>query len=69
MLQKVVSCHQIKKIAVKTEEFIKKAKEVHKYIYDYSETIYIRNKSKVKIICKEHGEFEQTPALHKKGSA
>ena len=33
-------------------------------LYDYSLVEYINNKTKVKIICKEHGVFEQRPDLH-----
>ena len=47
-----------------TEEFIKKAKEKHGDKYDYSLVEYINGKIKVKIICKEHGIFEQNPASH-----
>jgi superfamily II DNA or RNA helicase len=47
-----------------TDEFIQKAKEIHGDKYDYSLVDYIGNKNKVKIICPEHGEFEQTPAKH-----
>ena len=46
------------------EEFIKNAKLVHDNRYDYSFVEYKRNKNKVKIICKEHGEFLQTPNNH-----
>jgi hypothetical protein len=47
-----------------TETFIAKAKEVHDDKYDYTKVEYISSKSKVKIICSEHGEFEQSPAKH-----
>jgi predicted nucleic-acid-binding Zn-ribbon protein len=47
-----------------TEEFILRAKRVHGDIYDYSETAYVKNGLKVKIICKEHGPFLQTPNGH-----
>jgi hypothetical protein len=47
-----------------TEEFIEKAKKVHGDKYDYSKTVYTRTKDKVIIICKEHGEFFQTPNAH-----
>ena len=50
-----------------TEEFIKKAKQVHGDKYDYSKVEYINNLTKVKIICSEHGEFEQTPGNHLSG--
>ena len=46
------------------EEFIKKAKEIHGNRYDYSKVEYINNKTKVCIICPEHGEFWQTPNAH-----
>jgi len=47
-----------------TEEFIKKAREVHGDKYDYSKVEYINNHTKVCIICPEHGEFWQTPINH-----
>jgi len=47
-----------------TLEFIKKSKIVHRDKYDYSLVEYINNKKKVKIICKEHGIFEQVPTKH-----
>ena len=51
-----------------TEQFIEKAKEVHGDTYDYSKVDYVNNSTKVIIICKEHGEFEQIPKHHLKGS-
>jgi hypothetical protein len=50
-----------------TEEFIAKAKAVHGDRYDYSKVEYVDNKTKVCIICKEHGEFEQSPKKHLAG--
>lgn len=47
-----------------TEEFIKKAKEVHGDKYDYSKVNYTRNYQKVCIVCPEHGEFWQSPHDH-----
>ena len=47
-----------------TQEFIQKAKQVHGDKYDYSLVEYINGKTKVKIICKEHGVFEQRPNDH-----
>ncbi len=49
------------------EEFIKKANEIHSDKYDYSNVDYEHNLKEVKIICKEHGEFLQTPKVHKRG--
>lgn len=40
---------------------------VHGETYDYSNTVYINNCTKVEIICKEHGSFFQTPNNHLRG--
>lgn len=49
----------------KTSYFIKEAKEIHGDKYDYSEVNWKNaKKTKVKIICKTHGIFEQTPDAH-----
>jgi len=48
-------------------EFIELFNIVHNYTYDYSKTEYIRSNKKIKIICKKHGEFEQTPNHHLNG--
>lgn len=46
-------------------EFIQLANEVHgQGTYDYTYTEYINNSTKVKIVCPEHGEFEQIPTNH-----
>jgi len=47
-----------------TDEFIVKANITHNYIYNYSKSKYINTLTKLTIICKIHGEFEQTPAAH-----
>jgi very-short-patch-repair endonuclease len=44
--------------------FIKKSKQIHGNTYDYSLVDYINTKTKVKIICKEHGVFTQLPYQH-----
>lgn len=49
------------------EEFIEEAKLIHNNKYDYSLVEYKNNKTKVKIICKKHGLFEQRPNDHLKG--
>lgn len=46
------------------EKFIRKAREVFGDKYDYSLVEYVDWKTKVKIICPEHGVFEQTPNNH-----
>jgi len=47
-----------------TEEFIKRSKKVHSDKYDYSLVNYIGAHNKIKIICKDHGIFKQTPNSH-----
>ena len=50
-----------------TDEFIKEAQLIHGDKYDYSKVNYESNKSKIKVICSKHGEFEQIPDNHLKG--
>ena len=47
-----------------TDEFIERARKIHSNKYDYSKVEYINSKTKVCIICPEHGEFWQTPDKH-----
>jgi hypothetical protein len=49
------------------ELFIEKSVIKHGDKYDYSLVEYINNKTKVKIICTEHGIFEQNPNNHING--
>lgn len=51
-----------------TEEFIKKAELLHKKLYDYSKVSYITAITSVEIICRKHGVFIQSPAVHLQGS-
>lgn len=51
-----------------TEQFIKKCIEIHNNKYDYSHVNYINNKTKVKIICPIHGEFNQMAGSHMCGA-
>jgi len=55
-------CAGVKKM--NNESFIDKANDVHHFLYDYSLVEYINNKTKIKIICKEHGIFEARPDNH-----
>jgi len=50
------------------EDFIEKAKKVHGEKYDYSRVKYVNNRTKVCIICPEHGEFCQAPYAHLNGN-
>ena len=48
----------------KNELFISKALKVHGDKYDYGKSDYVNAKTKVCIVCPEHGEFWQTPSNH-----
>ena len=52
---------------VTTEDFIRRAREVHGDKYDYSKTVYVAAIKDVTIICSTHGEFLQRPANHLSG--
>lgn len=51
-----------------TEQFVERAKIVHRGKYDYSKTEYKRNNEKLLIICPQHGPFWQTPNNHLHGA-
>lgn len=51
-----------------TEDFIKRAREVHGDKYDYSKVNYIDAHTKICIICPKHGKFLQIPNDHLTGS-
>lgn len=53
---------------ITNEEFIRRAKKVHKDKYDYSLSKYTLSKNKIKITCKEHGVFSQIARNHLNGS-
>jgi very-short-patch-repair endonuclease len=48
----------------KTDLFISKAEKIHGNRYDYSKVNYVNAKTYITILCKEHGEFNQTPSNH-----
>lgn len=52
---------------ITNEVFINKAVKKHGNKYDYSLVNYINANTKVKIICKKHGIFEQQPNNHING--
>jgi len=47
-----------------TDEFINRAKQIHGDKYDYSLVDYINRRTKIKIVCRIHGIFEQRPDIH-----
>lgn len=54
--------HNDKKLS--KEEVIDKFLRKHGYTYDYSLVEYVNIDTKVRIICKDHGVFEQSPDKH-----
>ena len=48
-------------------DFVKRSNEVHNNKYDYSKIEYSNTTTKIKIVCPEHGEFEQKPSDHLNG--
>lgn len=50
------------------EDFVKRARKIHKNKYDYSEINYVDMHTKIKIKCNEHGYFFQLPINHLKGN-
>jgi len=50
-----------------TSEFIERANKRHNEYYLYTNVNYINSKTKINIICPDHGEFEQTPNNHLNG--
>lgn len=52
---------------MKWEEFVKRAKEKHGDKYIYNKEDFVNATTKIKILCKIHGLFEQTPSRHLTG--
>ena len=50
-----------------TEDFIKRAQDVHGDTFDYSLADYKNMKTKVVVLCKHHGEILITPDSHLRG--
>jgi very-short-patch-repair endonuclease len=57
-------CNQPRPNLLSKEEFILRSNLKHNYKYDYSLVEYKDSRTNVKIICKEHGVFEQNPQTH-----
>lgn len=51
-----------------TEDFIRKANIIHNFKYNYDKVIYKRQRRKIIINCPIHGDFEQDPVNHLRGS-
>lgn len=55
------------KFALSKEKFIIESNKIFHNEFDYSNVEYVNNFTKVKVICKKHGEFLVTPKNHLKG--
>jgi very-short-patch-repair endonuclease len=53
-----------KNLSLSLDIFIKNSNKIHDNKFDYSLVEYVNNHTKVKIICKIHGVFEQKPISH-----
>ena len=51
-----------------TESIVRKFQRIHGGTFDYSKVDYFNHSTKVIIICRRHGPFEQQPRLHLRGS-
>ena len=51
-----------------TESIVRKFQKIHGGTFDYSKVNYFNHTTKVIIICRHHGPFEQQPRLHLRGS-
>ena len=63
----VTKCIQSFRIS-STAQFIAIANIVHDNRYDYSKSSFITQNTVTLIICPEHGEFNQRPGIHMRGS-
>lgn len=57
-------CNKIDKRVLSYDDFVEKSRNVHGFRYDYSQVRYKNSKTKVTIVCPEHGPFEQKPEKH-----
>lgn len=57
-----------KKQTLSLEEFITKSNNIHNFKYNYNLANYKNYDLNIKIICPIHGEFEQRPGVHLRGS-
>lgn len=51
-----------------TQSIIRKFQKIHGGTFDYSKVDYYNHATKIIIICRRHGPFEQQPRLHLRGS-
>ena len=61
-------CPKCSHKTINLQEFIEKANETHNNFYDYSETLYVDTRTKIKIVCPKHGIFHQRSNSHLSGN-
>lgn len=61
-------CKRFTKMNEATQKFVERAYEVHGDKYNYNLVEYENLETKVTIICKRHGDFEQSPRSHLRGA-
>ncbi|MFF2244264.1 hypothetical protein ACFVTM_08815 [Arthrobacter sp. NPDC058130] len=61
-----IDCVGVRKHTAET--FTVRAREIHGAKYEYDLVEYVDSKTKVSIVCAEHGAFKQTPNNHMNGS-
>lgn len=75
-ISEILNGHGCKACAIKsvadkrrksTEEFVEEIREVHGNKYEYHLVEYINNKTPVRLVCKQHGEFTKHPRNLLKG--
>jgi hypothetical protein len=49
------------------KDFIKNSIKIHGNLYDYSKINYVNAHTKISILCRKHGEFQQKPNNHLNG--
>ena len=57
-----------RKLPSSLEEFVEAAEKVHGDLYDYPNQEFIAVSRKLRIVCKLHGEYQQTGVLHISGA-
>jgi hypothetical protein len=65
-ISKGYGCRKCSVDVIDTESFIIKAKKIHNNKYDYSLVDYKKSSTNIKIICPNHGIYEQMPMVHLK---
>ena len=58
-------CGKEKRFEKEGEKFFEECKKIHNNFYDYTDSIYLGSKIKIKIKCPIHGVFEQLPKQHR----